>query len=293
MSANIKLTRMPSPDWALNPELRQAWPVKIQAEGVNMDDHIFVYHIGKADDPIPGDRFECVASLNQMNELPKNSGISVTTETGIPYYRSNVLQYVCRSQSEALRIWNVVVEEVQLLVANYDAAMILQEAAFAEITSTGVVSSTSNMTPPILTQISSHPAGTAAVVSGTQVITLADPSKQGWLPASSASPSFIQPPGAAFFYNLPQDSNLSAIWPPAQPYSGNLLYRNGLLLPYNIVWTLTADTLWWLTFNPADIPGYQRVSPQVTDGNAPWCTDYVSPSDPGAVQNIFMLALFK
>ncbi len=293
MSSNIKLTRFASTDDLIPPALRSAWPVAILAQGTAMDDAIFVYQVGKSDDPIPGDKFECVASVNQMFELPKTQGVSLTTETGIPFYRTNVLQFVARSASEAERIWVDVVQEVQLLVANYNSALTLKGTDFAEIDTTGFVISPFTMTPPSRVQITSHPAGTVAVSGLVQSIVTPDTTLVGWLPVSALGPSVVKPPGAAFFYNLALDPNLKAIWPPLQPFGGNQLHRNGLLMPYGTVWELTQDTIWWLDFNPTLIPGYQRTSPGAADGNAPWPIDYVSAASPGAVQNILTITLFK
>ena len=293
MKSTIRLTRLDSDSQELPEALRQAWPVTVLAEGTNMDDHVFVYHVGKADDPIQGDKFECVASVNQMHELPKTQGVSLTTETGIPFYRSNVLEYVCRSAEEAERIWKEVVNQVQMLVRNWNSALRMKGTAFAVISEELATMSDFSMSAPIRRQISYHPAGIAAVADGKQIISSPRSSMQGWLPIWAMATSTGRPPGALFFYNLPMDPDLQAQWPLKEPLSGHQLHRNGLCLPYGICWSLTQEGLWWLDFDPISIPGYQRQSPQANDGRAPWPTDYVSPSSPGAVPNLIFLTLFK
>jgi hypothetical protein len=294
MTPNIKLTRFVPNQEQLPPALQTSWPVSILAQGVGMDDSIFVYQVGKTDDPIAGDKFQCVASVNQMYELPKNQGVSLTIETGIPYYRSNVLQFVSRSAEEAQRIWLDVIQEVELLVLNLNAATSMQATDFAQIDGSGsTLSSITSMNPPVQIQITSLPAGLVAVQSGVQVITTPDSNLMGWLPVSALSLSVTRPANAAFFYNLALDPNLNNVWPPLYPLEGNALHRNGIAMPYGIVWSLTLDTIWWLKFDPTTIPGYQRSAPGASDGNAPWALDFVDLAHPGAMPNILTLTLFK
>lgn len=293
MEATIKLTRFVSEDESLPLSMRQAWPVQILAEGVNMDDHIFVYHVGSANDPIPGDRFECVASVNQMYEIPKNQGVSLTTQTGIPYYRSNVLDYVARTAVEADEIWQKVQEEVQWLVKNWNSSLKLKAIDFVEITESLITTKDIGMQPPVRVQLSYHPAGTPGTdVNGKPIITTADPNQVGWLPVQLLGLGAPVPPGAKFYYNIARDGSLTSAWPPKQPYSGNQLHRNGIQMPYGLVWVLTENTVWWLDFDPATIPGYLRVGGN-EDWGAPWPIDYVNRSNPGAVSNLIQLTLFK
>lgn len=294
MEAKIRLTKFVSEDESLPLAQRQAWPVTIMAEGDNMDEHIFVYHVGRAEDPIPGDRFECVASVNQMYEIPKNQGVSLTTQTGIPYYRSNILEYVARSADEAEEIWNKVVEEVSWLVKNWNASLKLKAVSSVEISETIVTTLDTGMLPPLRVALSYHPAGTPGTDGdGKPVIVSADPNQVGWLPVSVLGPSSIIPPGAKFYYNITTDAGLSSAWPPREPYSGNQLHRNGIMMPYGLVWTITKDTVWWLDFDPETIPGYVRSNLAPIDWGAPWPSDYISRSNPGLQPNQITLTLFK
>lgn len=292
MEATIKLTKFVSDDQARTISEHQAWPISILAEGINMDAHIFVYHVGKEDDPIPGDRFECVASVNQMFEIPKNQGMSLTTATGIPYYRSNVLEYVARTAAEAEEIYVKVVEEVQVLLKNWNASLRMRATEFALITGDLTQTSDVGMNPPLRVSLSYHPAGTSGTVEGKPAIISADPNQVGWLPVTFLGLGAVVPPGAKFYYNINRDASLRAAWPPIDPLSGNQLHRNGILMPYGQVWVLTTTTVWWLDFDPATIPGYRRVGAN-EDWGAPWPRDYVNRANPGAIGNNITLTIFK
>ena len=294
MNAEIKLTRFVSSDASLPDARRQAWPIAILAEGTNIDDNIFVYHVGRPDDPIPGDRFECVASPNQMFEIPKNQGVSLTTQTQIPYYRVNVLEYIARSAEEAEDIWTKVQDEVFWLVKNFNSALTLKATQFATVTSEMVNVTDISMNPPIRVPLSYHPAGIPSVdENGKPFIAAPDALQTGWLPAYTLGESVIKPPGAAYYYNINRDPNLASNWPPKPPFSGNQLHRNGIMMPYDVVWTLTDYTIWWLDFDPRTVAGYQRVGAQTEDWEVPWPADYVSRGNPGAVPNSITLTLFK
>jgi hypothetical protein len=294
MEATIKLTKFVSQDENLPDAQRQSWPVQILAEGTNIEDHIFVYHVGTQNDPLQGDRFECVASVNQLYEIPKNQGVSLTTQTGIPYYRSNVLSYVARSASEAQTIWTDVVTEVEWLVKNWNASLKLQAVEFATITETLTETTDTGMNPPVRLMLSYHPAGSASTDGeGKPIIINPDTTQVGWLPVSVLGAGAEVPPGAAFYYNLATDESVSDEWPPKQPYSGNQFYRNGIQMPYGLVWTITDRTIWWMDFNIVDVPGYERLAEQSADWGAPWPQDYVNRSSPGATPNQLALILFK
>lgn len=273
---------------------RQVWPVSILAEGTGIDPAIFVYQASTSDDPIPQDRFTCVATVNQMYEIPKTQSVSVSTTHGIPFYRSNILEYVVRTADEAERIWQVVQSEVQDLLSNWNSSLSLQATSSTLITGDAITNQPLAMYPPIRKQLSYHPAGTVTTVNGKQSIVTPNGSLAGWLPANYGTTPETVPPGGAFYYNMAMDPDLYAVWPPLEPLSGNQLYRNGLLLPYGVVYIVNNTTIWWLDFDPATIPGYQRVAGQGgNDGNAPWPLGYVTAANPGPSPNILVLTLFK
>jgi hypothetical protein len=292
--ATVRLTRFISEEQSVPGGLRQAWPVSILAQGTNMEDHIFVYRVGSEHDPMPGDRFECVASVNQMFEIPRNHGSVLTLSTAIPYYRTNVLEYVARSAEEALDIWKKVQQEVQWLVSNFNSARVLQATEVAVISETLIDRYSNPMNPPKRVLLSYHPAGTPGVDGdGNPTITSADIDRVGWLPVSELGAGAVIPAGARFYYNIDRDQGLLAAWPPLEPLDGNQLHRNGIQMPYGIVWSLDYRTVWWHAFDPATIPGYARADGQVADGPAPWPTDYINMEAPGDIPNSIVLTLFK
>lgn len=292
MESTIKLTRFATRSIELPDVLRQAWAITIQAQGFNIDSEIFVYHIGAANDGISGDRFECVASVNQLTEIPKFAGQTLTKNLSIPYYRSAVLEFVCRTPEEVDYIWDRVQKEVSYLVINYNAAQDLVAVETTSISQELVDNQSFEMNPPQRLQLSYHPAGTATYDVGVQGIAGPDSSLDGWLPASFAPVDWVKPSNAFLYYNMDRDAALQKIWPPKDPFSGQAFTRNGILLPYGIVYTFSKNTIWWLKFDPTTIPEYNRLTGQVQDGNAPWPTDYVSRSSPGVHSPILTVTLF-
>lgn len=412
---------MASQDEALPMSMRQAWPVKVIAEGFGMDDKIFVYHIGQSTDPVTGDRFECIASVNQMHELPADQATTMTNLEGIPFYRTNVLEYIARSATEAESIWKTVVEEVEWLVKNWNSSLSLQVIDTAVISEERTEITTMQMRPPQRIQLSYHAAGilkpgtepytgpasltvtgfantdangvynfvsastNASIYSGyykiavyqntagyffvtspasgggdrcdiftsaaswdgatfdmngamlyinydedpetqnwrlasdeltllavqpvvvasspytgdlawhetnKQFIAPGDVTQTGWLSVSQLGPGARVPNGARFYYNIGVDGGLQKHWPPLKPFEGNMLIRNGIMLPYGIAWVLTDETVWWLDFDPATLARYQQFG-SAQDASTPWSTQYVSRSNPGPTPTILTLVLFK
>jgi hypothetical protein len=362
----VKLTRFVSEDQSPPGSEKQAWPLLVQSFATNMEDEVFVYRIGLRHSPLPADQFQCVASVNQMIEIPKNQGVTVTTESGLPFYRSREVNLICRSAAEVERCWAIIQEDVQSLVQNWNAALSLRATAFAEITGEIIEERSTLVSAPHRYQISYHPCGEATfgagavatatvssgglatlvvntagtgywvapvvtftggggsgavakaivsggVVTGLQIINAGedyasaptvvfssqqglinpDSSQSGWLPVASRPFGYAVPAGAVFFYNIARDPGLAAIWPPVAPYSGSILMRNGITMPYGVTHVFTKDTVYWLDFDPATVAGYERKSPEVQDGNAPWPTNYVSRDNPGSPPPILALTIFS
>lgn len=292
MNATIKLTRWTTAPNALPLGPQQVWPLRILATATDITDAIFVYRSGHAGDPFGGDQFSCIASVNQIYELPEDMAILETSELQVPFYRTNCMEVYCRNQDEAERIWQYVNTDVQSLINNWNAAADLQSTVINTITAgnitTTVVDPNAAQPAPTRIQLDYQPAGTATFDGNTQGLTAPDPTLTGWLPATSAPPGWVVPPNGAFFYNIALDKALTAAWPLNMPLSGNLLYRNGILLPYGVIYTITPQTIWWLTFDPSTVPAYARVG-SVQDGNAPWPADYVNRSNLGTVSPALIL----
>jgi hypothetical protein len=281
----IRYTAAPN---ALPLSAQHAWPVTITAVGSDISSKVFVYRASAAGDPFGGDAFSCVASVNQMFELPEDHAY-VGAETQIPFYRTNKLELFCRSQAEADYIWRVVNEDIQALLNNFNLSFALQGTVSTEISGDTVTNVTPIMAlPPTRIQLDYRPAGTATFTDPVQGISSADTTVPGWAPVSAAPPSWEIPPGAVFYYNIDRDAVLQKFWPLNSPLSANALYRNGILLPYGVTHVYTKDTIWWLAFDPSVLAGYVRIG-TVQDANAPWPADYVDRSNPGETPTTLIL----
>ena len=139
--ATIQLTQLTGN--GLSPAEQSAWPLTVQALGTGMPSEIFVYQIVPPTDQLPGDRFQCVASVSQLLELPlvargHNEKIvpkpyrvahkkpKKFPEFSIPYYRSSTAQFVCHTVIEAQDIWNMIQCATQRLVDNFNMCQTLQ-----------------------------------------------------------------------------------------------------------------------------------------------------------------------
>ena len=100
---------------------QHVWPLKVVAARVDptFPSEIFVYH--SAVDSSEGDVFEAVASVQQLSELGL-APVVVDTLTTVPYYRSATLLFYCRSQHEADELWEKVLDDVNDLIENFNAA---------------------------------------------------------------------------------------------------------------------------------------------------------------------------
>ena len=101
---------------------QHVWPLKATATAVGIEPEIFVYHAAVAGSPETTDVFECIASVSQMQEIPKAKPSADT-----PYYRTASLLFVCRSAAEADELWANILEDVQELVQNTGALAALQD----------------------------------------------------------------------------------------------------------------------------------------------------------------------
>ena len=103
-------------------DLQHNWPLRVTAVGTDgLPSEIFVYHAGMPGQP-EEDIFECVASVQQLAELPLTRP---EPDFAIPYYRLNVLEVWCRSALQAETVWQELKEEADILVENWLAATAL------------------------------------------------------------------------------------------------------------------------------------------------------------------------
>lgn len=272
---------------------QQAWPITIVAVGEDIDSEVFVYHVQKDGDPLVGDIFEAVASPQQIYEVPKTPGAATSENTQVPYYRRDTVEFLARSAQEANDIWRIINEDVEILVRDFNAGATLlgvERIVYSEETP---VTQDLQMSPPVRHQLSYHPCGVAAITGDVQRIESPfTPLLDGWLPVSQAPVGFVPPAGALLFYNIDQDEDLKALFPLREPVDGHTFLRNGIALPYGVVYTITEKTIWWQEFDPALLPAYERRVWQAPEFNMPWPPDYVNRSNPGETRPDLVLQIF-
>ena len=93
--------------------------LEVQAvNAVGMSSKIFVYHRGSVN-PDTGefqDIYEAVASPAQMDEIPPDAPYSPDGLTQVPYYRTDLCQFVTRTVEELDELWTIIQEDVADLV---------------------------------------------------------------------------------------------------------------------------------------------------------------------------------
>ena len=135
----FKLTRFTTPAQDTLVQ-RHNWPIRIDAEqivtpavidpdtqevitpAVYEPASIFVMHQAPPGG-LFGDFFSCVASVQQLEDLPPNE-----PEPGVPFYRVDSLTHLCRTPEAAVEFWEAVQSVVQELADNIEASTLLIEA---------------------------------------------------------------------------------------------------------------------------------------------------------------------
>ena len=115
---------------------QHVWPLKVVATVVDASmpsAKIFVYHASAGDDAYEGDLFECVASLQQYYDVPENTPVMEDGDYIVPYYRSDTLNFACRSAEEAERLWLAVQEDTTDLVNSFLAFNNLQNVETVDV----------------------------------------------------------------------------------------------------------------------------------------------------------------
>jgi hypothetical protein len=131
------------------------------------------------------------------------------------------------------------------------------------------------------------PAGTTTPPSSgaRHVISAADPTQAGWLPANHAVFGGGAPVGAAWGYNIAKDTNLAPLWPPVPPQASALVWDQGAghvggtLIPLGANGLAVIDTrgIWWMSDCNGDVPWpatYNSSSPPTpvpANGSTPEC----------------------
>lgn len=95
---------------------RHVWPLLVTATSSNtLSAKIFVYHAQKLQGTDTSDVFECVASVQQLRDLPADQPVA---NPPTPYYRKSSLEVHCRSPQEAEELWVEIQKDVQDLLNN-------------------------------------------------------------------------------------------------------------------------------------------------------------------------------
>jgi hypothetical protein len=259
----------------------------IIAEGIGMPSEVFVYQLNTNEDsnPVEGDTFRCVAAVNDLFEFPAIRNPVQEGDFQIPYYRRKKVELIYRSPQEADEDWVKFLEEIDDLVANYCAAERLQQVGTHEATCEApndievIEKPIPEETQQVLLELAIDPNGEAEVDENDNqsIVEPYTPEEKGWLPVSEVPEEFIQdvPVGAKYFYNIDQDEDLKEIFPLPEPYNQHILTYQGDILVYGEAYTITKDTIYWMTFDPGSLSEYDIT------GNAPWPLDYFDEQNPG------------
>jgi hypothetical protein len=108
---------------------RHVWPLRVTLSQDDNEDpdlrvphKIFVYHVAP---PFAGDGkpvFEAVASVSQVSEIPEDAPILAPVNGEVvPYYRTNVMEFDCRSLAEADDLWKEIKAEVSEFLTNWNS----------------------------------------------------------------------------------------------------------------------------------------------------------------------------
>ncbi len=120
-----KLTRFTTPAQDTLVE-RHHWPIRVDAEqlveAVYVPAKIFVMHQAPPGG-LFGDFFSCVASVQQLEDLPEDEPIE-----GVPFYRVASITQLCRTPEAAVEFWDSIKSVVQELANNVEAAVNLEVA---------------------------------------------------------------------------------------------------------------------------------------------------------------------
>jgi len=116
----LTLTRYQD-DPLINVPTRHVWPLRLVAvsdDEAVISSAVFVYHIDA--DGYSDDLFECVASVQQMDDLPDSpaGGVVIVDGRTVPYYRAADATFNCRSIDHREEVWDLIRDDVEALVKN-------------------------------------------------------------------------------------------------------------------------------------------------------------------------------
>lgn len=129
---------------------------------------------------------------------------------------------------------------------------------------------------PSMVEIQKQAAGTPVVIANKYRINGPNATVLGWLPANHFIFNGLAPEGAKFGYNISQDEQLSASWPPVNPRAAKLYLEAGgttskgsrvLLGDDEERLVINDDGIWWMTDNVSQVPWNITTDGQSTGTN--------------------------
>lgn len=280
----IKLTRF-SP--TIDAVTKHAWALTIVAEGINMPSDIFVYRVESAESS--GDTFRCIASVNDLYEFPRIRAPYTEGDNQIPYYRRSQVELICRNPVDAERVWEQIKEDVDDLIANYNATLSMQVVGYHEVStdSTKQINDLPTMAQQRLIQLDYQPNG--AIDINQNILEPLVYDVRGWLPISAIPGDFVDtvPTNAKFFYNITKHSDLAALFPLVEPYNKHMVYYEGNKLLLGKHYAITKDTIYWLDFTSGSETDYGIL------GNTPWNPDYIDRANKGIDEIDMSILIFS
>ena len=124
MNASITLQRLSAVGDLAGEQ--KSWPLVIRAFGTNIPSEIFIYRAGKQGDPFGDSQFSCVASVQQLSEIPIDNVTELNATEQIPWYRTSQVELAFRTPHEAQKVWCAILEDVNSLVENFNLSNCLQ-----------------------------------------------------------------------------------------------------------------------------------------------------------------------
>lgn len=116
MAETLDITREAPSNVEFRGQLGHSMVVRCSSSIPGMSPKIFVIH---AQAGIQGDDiFSCVASLQQLQELPEDLPGSVGSE-GYPFYLTDEVKFLAYTLEELDRLWGIIREDANSLVNNF------------------------------------------------------------------------------------------------------------------------------------------------------------------------------
>jgi hypothetical protein len=126
MSLTLKRSIAPPSDDAS----RHTWPLMIEclAASDGFPPKMFVYHR----DIAGVDTFSCVASVQQLRELPEDAP-TVVGDQQIPFFRKSAARFECRNEAQQMQIWEDTLEQAKAVFDNWRLGSDLTQELTVEI----------------------------------------------------------------------------------------------------------------------------------------------------------------